>query len=194
MNITMNRAELLHAVRRSAAIAPTSSPLESLTGVCLEADAAKKSLVLTATNLEITPKQRLACDAQEDDALAIDARLLAGMLEKLPGDTVRLWRDAKGDQLKVWSGDAKYNVSVWERGSYPKAEIPAVTNLVRASGIPSTHLTALPPHHTPSLPYFNYTTGIDYLGLCQQVTYSTLSSKSRYYQTNKYPISKGNLK
>lgn len=137
MNITMNRAELLHAVRRSAAIAPTSSPLESLTGVCLEADAAKKSLVLTATNLEITLKQRLACDAQEDDALAIDARLLAGMLEKLPGDTVRLWRDAKGDQLKVWSGDAKYNVSVWERGSYPTAEIPAVTNLVRASGIPS---------------------------------------------------------
>ena len=103
----------------------------------MEADAASKSLVLTSTNLEITLKQKLACAAPEDDALAIDARLLAGMLEKLPGDTVRLWRDSKGDQLKVWSGDAKYNVSVWEQSSYPKAEIPAVTRLVRASGIPS---------------------------------------------------------
>ena len=137
MNITMNRAELLHAIKRGLAVAPTNSPLEVLKGVCLEVDAASKSLVLTATNLEVTLKQKLTCDTQEDDALVIDARLLAGMLEKLPGDTVRLWRDSKGDQLKVWSGEAKYNVSVWERSSYPKAEIPAVTNLVRASGIPS---------------------------------------------------------
>lgn len=137
MNITMNRAELLHAVRRAVTIAPASSPLEVLKGVCLEVAAAGKSLVLTATNLEVTLKQKLACDAQEDDALVIDAKLLAGMLEKLPGETVRLWRDSKGDQLKIWGSDAKYNVSVWERSSYPKAEIPAVTNLVRTSGIPS---------------------------------------------------------
>lgn len=135
MNITMNRAELLHAVKRGLAVAPTNSPLEVLKGVCLEVT--DKSLILTATNLEVTLKQRLTCDAQEDDALVIDAKLLAGMLEKLPGDTVRLWRDAKGDQLKVWSGEAKYNVSVWERNSYPKADIPAVSNLVQASGIPS---------------------------------------------------------
>ena len=32
---------------------------------------------------------------------------------------------------------SQYNMSVWERGSYPKAEIPAVTNLVQISGIPS---------------------------------------------------------
>ena len=137
MNITMNRAELLHAVRRGLAVVPTNSPLEELKGVCLEMTAASKSLVLTATNLEVTLKQKLACDTQEDDALVIDAKLLAGMLEKLPGDTVRLWRDSKGDQLKIWGSDAKYNVSVWERSSYPKTEIPAVTNLVRASGIPS---------------------------------------------------------
>ena len=100
MNITMNRAELLHAVRRAVTVVPSSSPLETLKGVCLEVAAASKSLVLTATNLEVTLKQKLTCDTQEDDALVIDARLLAGMLEKLPGDTVRLWRDSKGDQLK----------------------------------------------------------------------------------------------
>lgn len=137
MNITMNRAELLHAVKRAAAVAPANSPLEALKGVLVEVSAASKSLVLTATNLEVTLKQKLACAAPEDDALAIDARLLAGMLEKLPGNTVELRRKPGDSRLAVWSGGAKYNVSIWERGGYPKAEIPAVTNLVRISGIPS---------------------------------------------------------
>lgn len=135
MNITMNRAELLHAVKRGLAVVPTNSPLEVLKGVCLEVT--DKSLVLTATNLEVTLKQKLACDAQEDDSLVIDIRLLAGMLEKLPGETVKLERKPGDSRVIVESGDARYSVSVWERSSYPKAEIPAVTNLVRASGIPS---------------------------------------------------------
>ena len=94
MNITMNRAELLCAVRRAAAVAPSKSPLEVLKGVLLEVDAAHKALVLTATNLEVTLKQKMNCDAPESDALAIDASLLAGMLEKLSGDTVELRRPA----------------------------------------------------------------------------------------------------
>ncbi|NBI11885.1 hypothetical protein D1641_18125 [Colidextribacter sp. OB.20] len=137
MNITMNRAELLHAVRHAAAIAPINSPLEELMGVCLEVTAASKALVLTATNLEVTLKQKLTCDAQEDDALVIDARLLARMLEKLSGDTVELRRGTGASQLWVHGRDAEYRVSVWEQSSYPKAEIPAVSKLIRASGIPS---------------------------------------------------------
>ena len=53
MNITMNRAELLHAVKRGLAVVPANSPLEVLKGVCLETTAASKTLVLTATNLEV---------------------------------------------------------------------------------------------------------------------------------------------
>ncbi len=137
MNITMDRAELLCAVKRAAAVVPSSSPLEVLKGVLLEVDSAHKALVLTATNLEVSLMQKLACAAQEDDALAIDARLLAGMLEKLPGDTVELRRKAGDSRLTIRSGDSSYNVSVWEGRSYPKAEIPTITNTVRASGIPS---------------------------------------------------------
>lgn len=137
MNITMNRLELLCAVRRAVAVAPRNSPLEVLKGVLLEVDAAHKALVLTATNLEVVLMQKLICAAPEDDALAIDARLLAGMLEKLSGDTVELRRRTGDSRLTIQSGDSRYNVSVWERTSYPKAEIPAITNTVRASGIPS---------------------------------------------------------
>ena len=137
MNITMNRLELLHAVKRAAAVAPSNSPLESLKGVLLEADAAHKALVLTATNLEVALMQKLDCAAPENDALAIDARLLTGMLEKLPGDTVRLSRKFDSSRLTIQGGDSRYNISIWERSSYPKAEIPTMTNTVRVSGIPS---------------------------------------------------------
>jgi len=133
----MNRAELLCAAKRAAAVAPSKSPLEVLKGALLEVDAAHKALVLTATNLEVILKQKLNCAALENDALVIDAGLLAGMLEKLSGDTVELRREPGGSRLIVQSGDSVYSVSVWERSSYPKQDIPALTSTVRASGIPT---------------------------------------------------------
>lgn len=92
MNITMNRAELLSAAQRAAAIAPEDSPVEALRGTLLEANAATGALTLTATNLETALEQSLSCPTAEDDALVVDAKLLAGMLERLPGDTVELKR------------------------------------------------------------------------------------------------------
>ena len=42
LNITINRAELLSAVQKAAAIASEDAPLEPLKGVLLEADAAAR--------------------------------------------------------------------------------------------------------------------------------------------------------
>lgn len=137
MNISINRAELLDAAKRAAAIAPANSPLDVLKGVLLEADALNGTLTLTATNLEIALEQKLACPVQEDDALVINARLLAGMLEKLPGDAVVLWREAAIPQLSLQSGPTVYTAAIWERGSFPKVEIPFPEDMVKLSGIPS---------------------------------------------------------
>lgn len=137
MNISINRAELLDAAKRAAAIAPANSPLDVLKGVLLEADALNGTLTLTATNLEIALEQKLACPVQEDDALVINARLLAGMLEKLSGDAVVLWREAAIPQLSLQSGPTVYTAAIWERGSFPKVEIPFPEDMVKLSGIPS---------------------------------------------------------
>ena len=136
MRVTINRTELLNAAKRAAAIAPGSSPIKEMTCVLLEADNAYGKLTVTSTNMETSLEQKLRCISQDNDVLAVNARLLAAMLEKLPGDTVELRREP-GGRLKIWSGDAQYNVSVWERSGYPEVEIPAVTNLIRISGIPS---------------------------------------------------------
>ena len=137
MRVTINRTELLNAAKRAAAIAPGSSPIKEMTCALLDADNASGKLTVTSTNMETSLEQKLRCTSQDNDVLAVNARLLAAMLEKLPGDTVELRRMPGDSRLAVWSGDAKYNVSVWEGRSYPKVEIPAVTNLVRISGIPS---------------------------------------------------------
>ena len=52
MNVTINRAEMLCAIKRASAIAPADSPLDVLRGVLLEADAAAGKLTVTSTNLE----------------------------------------------------------------------------------------------------------------------------------------------
>jgi len=133
----MNRAELLSAAQRAAAIAPEDSPVEALRGTLLEANAATGALTLTATNLETALEQSLSCPAAEDDALVVDAKLLAGMLERLPGDTVELKRRPGVPVLSLRGGQTGYDVAIWERGSFPKLEIPFPEDTVKLSGIPS---------------------------------------------------------
>ncbi|MCM1297764.1 MAG: hypothetical protein NC311_19680, partial [Muribaculaceae bacterium] len=65
------------------------------------------------------------------------ARLLAAMLEKLPGDTVELRRQGRDPQISLLSGDAAYTVPVFERGSFPKPVPPFPEDTVKVSGIPS---------------------------------------------------------
>ena len=137
MRVTINRAELLSAARRAASIAPSSSPIKELACALLEADSASGKLTVTSTNVETSLEQKLRCTSQEDDVLAVNARLLAAMLEKLPGEMVELCRKKRSSVFQLSSGDAAYTVSVFERGSYPKPEIPFPEDTVKVSGIPA---------------------------------------------------------
>ncbi len=135
MQITINRAELLHAASHAAAIAPAASPIKEMTGILLEADAS--SLTVTATNIETSLEQKLPCRTAEDDAVAVNARLLVSMLEKLAGDEAELFREPGKPQLRLRSGNAEYTVPIWERGGFPKPAIPFPEDTVRVSGLPS---------------------------------------------------------
>lgn len=112
------------------------SPLDVLKGLLLEVDA-KGILTMTATNLEVTLEQKIPCQASEDDAVVLNARLAAAMLEKLPGDMVEVERQPGKPQIYFRSGSAEYLVPIWERTSYPKLEMPFPEDTVKVSGIPS---------------------------------------------------------
>lgn len=137
MNIMINRAELLSAVQKASAIASEDAPLEPLKGVLLEADAAAGTLTLTATNIETSLEQKLACTAGEDDALVMNAKLLAGMLGLMSGETAQLRRKPGTRVLTLNSGETVYNWSIGERGEFPKIELPFPEDTVKLAGIPS---------------------------------------------------------
>lgn len=137
MNITMNRAELLSAAQRAAAIASENAPLEPLKGALLEADAAAGTFTLTSTNLEVSLKQTLACQTTENDALVVNAKLLAGMLERLPGETVELSRQPGNSAITLRGGNSFYTVVVSEQGSFPELQMPFPEDTVKVGGIPS---------------------------------------------------------
>lgn len=124
MNVTINRAEMLSAIKRASAIAPADSPLDVLRGVLLEADAAAGKLTVTSTNLEAALEEKLPCAVQENGALVFGAKMLAEMLSRLPQDTVQLCRTENQGRMTLRSGDACYEVDVWERGAFPKPDLP----------------------------------------------------------------------
>ena len=161
MNITLNRAELLSAVKRGENIAPHDSPLDVLKGLLWELDATNGVLTMTATNLEVTLEQKISCTVLEDDAFVLNARLAAAMLEKLSGDTVELERSPGRPQLRLSSGDAEYLVSIWERNSYPRLEIPFPEDTVKVSGIPDmAKRTVFAAAQDSSSPRMAYSTSI----------------------------------
>lgn len=137
MNITINRAEFLDAARKAAAIASEDAPLEPLKGALLEADAATNILTIVATNLETFLELKLPCSTADDDALVVNAKLLAGMLERLPGETVELRRQPGIASISLRGDGAGYDVTIWERGHFPKVQIPFPEDTVKVSGIPS---------------------------------------------------------
>lgn len=137
LNVTINRAEMLSAIKRASAIAPADSPLDVLRGVLLEADAAAGKLTVTSTNLEAALEEKLPCTVQEDGALVFGAKMLAEMLSRLPQDTVQLCRAENQGRMTLRSGDACYEVDVWERGAFPKPDLPFPEDTVKLSGIPA---------------------------------------------------------
>ena len=136
MHITINRTELLAAVKRASTIAPPDSPLDVLKGVLLEADSASRTLTVISTNLEVSLAEKLPCTVHEDGAFVFTAKMLSEMLQRLPEETVEICRRENRGRMTLTSGDASYSVDVWDIGAFPKPDLPFPEDTVKVSGIP----------------------------------------------------------
>ena len=137
MIVTINRAEFLDAAKRAASIAPSESPLDVLKGALMEADAASGKLTITSTNMEVSLEEKLPCSVQEEGSLVFSARMLTEMLQRLPLDTVQISRPDNHGRMALRSENACYEVDVWDRGSFPKPDLPFPEDTVKLSGIPA---------------------------------------------------------
>ena len=134
--VTINRAEFLDAAKRAASVAPSESPLDVLKGALMEADAASGKLTITSTNMEVALEEKLPCSVQEGGSLVFSAKMLTEMLQRLPLDTVQISRPENRGRMALRSENACYEVDVWDRGAFPKPDLPFPEDTVKLSGIP----------------------------------------------------------
>ena len=137
MNVTLNRAEFLSVVKKAGTIASQTAPIAELRGILPETDSAAGALRLTATNLEVSLEQRLACKPQDDDAVVINAKMLEGMLTMLSGESVTLSRKTGMPEVIITDDRTTYAVPIFERGTFPKTEIPFPEDTTKVTGLPS---------------------------------------------------------
>lgn len=136
MNVQANRAELLHAAKQAASIAPSSSPLEVLKGILLEAGS-DGHLSLVATNLEVAIRIGIPCISESEDAIVVNAKLLVGMLERLGGESVTLSRNDTSLQLAVKSDRAFYQIPILGSNCFPQIEMPFPEDTIPVKGLPT---------------------------------------------------------
>lgn len=134
MKLTFNRLEFLQAARKLCKVAPETSPVSTLTGILLEADAQNFEVNMTSTNLEVSMSCSLSAAVIEGGSTVINAVLFTDMLRLLGEATVTM-EVLPNLQMQVNSGSASYTIMTLNAADYPKIKLPepvhtaVITNL-----------------------------------------------------------------
>ena len=138
MRITINRQEALALAKAAENIAPGKAAKDELQCVLLEAGEDGK-LTMAATDNEVALERRMPAEIEESGSLLINAKLFAGMLGLLDGETVTIWGE-DGRQVNVAGGMCCYTIPILSLSNYPRAEIPFPEDTVTVKNIP--HMAA----------------------------------------------------
>ena len=88
MNVKVTQENLHHALSSVSRVAAQRGALPILSNILLHTE--EKSLFLTATNLELAIRVRVAGKVEKDGQLAVPARLLNDFISSLPKGTISL--------------------------------------------------------------------------------------------------------
>ena len=138
MRITINRQEALALAKAAESIAPGKAAMDELQCVLLEAGEDGK-LTMAATDNEVALERRMPAEIEESGSLLINAKLFAGMLGLLDGETVTIWGE-DGRQVNVAGEMCCYTIPILSLSNYPRAEIPFPEDTVTVKNIP--HMAA----------------------------------------------------
>jgi len=123
MKIEINREIMLEAAKNVARVAPTSMSADIIKGVLVESDSDTGEVFLTATNHEVSIRQKVSAMVEEGGVMLVDPRMLVDMTTKLEGDFVSLSSD-RPELLKVKGGRCIFQIGCHSSEGYPKPIIP----------------------------------------------------------------------
>jgi len=119
IQLTIDRAAFLRSLGRLQSIVEKRNTIPILSNIKIEA--AGGNLNLTATDMDIAATEKVAAKITKEGAVTVPAHTLYDIVRKLPeGSEIELSLDAaKGNQLKVKSGNSKFQLSCLPAADFP---------------------------------------------------------------------------
>jgi len=128
MNVKVTQENLHNALTSVSRVASQRSALPILSNILLHTE--DKSLFLTATNLEIAIRVRVAGKVEKDGRLAVPARLLNDFISSLPKGTLSLAK-TKQFSLKVSMKNYESTINGFDPEEYPSIPAKAAGEMIK---------------------------------------------------------------
>lgn len=138
MRFTVNRTEMLDAVKTALRAVSANKAIPSVSGVLIEADADNGVLSIIGTDIRTQIQRRLKCDHISESGSVILNPVLAQMLKLLDGETVEFCSDnLRHSMVEIRSGTCTYSVPYLKAVDFPKMQIPFPEDFISIKGINS---------------------------------------------------------
>ena len=121
MKFTCNQQILAKALNTVSKAVSNRTTIPILKGIMIKATE-EGSLILTASDLEISIKKEIAADVQEPGAIVVMAKLFGDIIRKLPNEDILISCDESGTVL-IKTSFSEFNVV-----SFPTDEFPEIGN------------------------------------------------------------------
>ena len=137
MKFSCEKAVLQNAVNTASRAVASKSSIPALEGLLL--NCVGGTLTVSGYNMQLGIRTRFACDAEEDGALVLNARLFGDIVRRMPEDTFTLVSDGSAT-VKLHCGDADFDIT-----GLPAADFPALPEVeeTNAVSLPEKTLAAM---------------------------------------------------
>lgn len=122
MDFSFNRKQFIAAVKKVAKVVPSSSPINELTGILIQADAENFEVSLLTTCLEMSAKYTLPVAVSKGGAVVVNASLFHELLNSFSGDIV-ICRVSENNQMQLLCGKTECVIPTLPAKNFPKLEL-----------------------------------------------------------------------
>lgn len=120
MNLTISKADLYEALHKVVGVVPQKTTISILTCVLMELK--DKKLHLTGTDLEISVSHSLDVNSDEEDAVAVPAKLLVEIVRELPDVPIQIISESN-DRIILRTEKGEYKISTQPREDFPNITV-----------------------------------------------------------------------
>lgn len=125
MKFTCNRDLLTEGLNIVQRVIPSKSNVSVLEGVLLEV---KEDVILTGTDNEISITYQIAAVIEEIGSIVVSAKSFSDIVRRLPDIYVTCETSPKGNTLIINSGNAHFEIPVYNADQYPRVNFVSETS------------------------------------------------------------------